>query len=119
MFVMQGTPHGTEPLPQSVAERTWVRRGCGMGYPLLFLQLHSQLSQNCAVPQVWLWSLLTVRPTPEPNQPLIGLQPSLGGDASGLSLTRKEMQAGQGLLSMQNISSAGTGQAGRSSQVQG
>lgn len=119
MFVMQGTPHGTEPLPQSVAERTWVRRGCGMGYPLLFLQLHSQLSQNCAVPQVWLWSLLTVRPTPEPNQPLIGLQPSLGGDASGLSLTRKEMQAGQGLLSMQNIPSAGTGQAGRSSQVQG
>lgn len=71
MFVMQGTLQGTEPLPQSVAEHTWLRRGCGMGYPLLSLQLHSQPSQNYAVLQVWLWSLLTVRPTLEPNQPLI------------------------------------------------
>lgn len=81
-----------------------------MGYPLLSLQLHLQLSQNYAVPQVWLQSLLIVRPTPEPNQPLMGLQPLLGADAAGLSLSSKEMQAGQGLLSMLILSSAGIGQ---------
>lgn len=90
-----------------------------MGYPLLSLQLHLQLSQNYAVPQVWLQSLLIVRPTPEPNQPLMGLQPLLGADAAGLSLSSKEMQAGQGLLSMLILSSAGIGQSGRSSQVEG